>query len=488
MKATVIPEEYVDDFYDRIALKHTNGKFKLSFARDDPSIFATYMLGMQGDSLVRPYQDYFFKAINEHPRVAVVKARQLGMSTAVAIYTLWAAIFNKFPSGVAKNTKIGIISRGDDAAKKLLNQYIYSLVNQLNINMRKINDKFDVSQLVELKNKEMIVFSKNLYGLTVNGSYIKSLPPTDKVRGLDLDLVIVDEAAFLNNPDPNNFIKTAVLPTVAATGGRVVMLSTPNGVGNFFYDIIDPFEKREEHSYYRLVYHYTINNDEKYLKMVEEQKKIMSPSEFAQEYECDFVMSGSNFFDFNAIEKAIDDRVKDQYRKGSPVVLGVDLGWQNSLSVVVVVYKDPADGIIKLIDWKRFEPHTTGDTVKKYIDYLSEIYEIGTVVIDNCIQAKDFINEMSKDGYYVKEFDFHKEKVPSYVRFKQLMNLGVLKFPNYDVLIKEMKELIKEETSIGVPSIHKPKNGSDDVIDAFVMAVSALSDDEEGDLEVDFIE
>lgn len=477
LRKTEIPKEYIDEFYDRLALKKTNGKFYMALARKDPSVFATYVIGMQGDSLIRPYQDYFFNAILNHQRVAVVKARQIGMSTAVAIFALWAALFNKFPSGVTANTKIGIISRGEDAAKKLLNQYIYGLINQAELHLNKVAGWVDIiQQLISQKNSEMIVFSKTLTGAK-NGSYIKSLPPTDKVRGLDLDIVFVDEAAFLNNPDPDNFIKTVVLPTVAATGGKVVMLSTPNGVGNFFYEIVDPFDKYDEHEYFRLFYPYTINQDEKYLKMVEEQRRLMHPNEFAQEYECDFVLSGSNFFNVEVIDKAIDDRVKDQYRQGQPVVLGIDLGWHNSLTVITVVYKDPADGIIKLIDWKRFEQHTTNDVVLKYIDYLKTIYNIGTIVVDNCIQAKDFINELQKAGYYVKEFDFHKEKIPAYVRFKQLLNLGAIKFPKYDVLIREMKELIKEETSMGVPSLHKPKNGTDDVIDSFVMAVSAISDD-----------
>ncbi|MEM1973241.1 MAG: terminase family protein [Thermoplasmata archaeon] len=486
MRCTEIPS--IDEFYDRIALSHTGGKFKFTLARDDPSIFATYILGLRGDKLIRPYQDYIFRAILNNKRVAIVKARQLGVSTAIAIFALWAAWFNKFPSSVNSNTKIAIISRGEDSAKKLLNQYIYSLMDSAALFLKQVNPNFSIDAFIKEKNKEQIVFRKNLYGLADNSSYIKSLPPTDKIRGLDLDLVIVDEAAFLNHPDPDYYLKTSVLPTVVSTNGRIVLISTPNGVGNFFYEVVDPEDRRTEHEYCRLFFPYLINkSDENYMRNVNEHRRIMNEYEFKQEYECDFISSGSNFFDINVISKYVDDRVLDSYDGKTPVVVGIDLGWQNSLTVIVVVYRDPSDSLLKLVYLHRFDPHTTNDIVMEHIKYLEKVYNIGTIVVDNCMQAKDFINELKKQGYNVREFDFHKEKVPAYVRFKQLLNLGMLRYPNHPVLIDEMKGLVKEETSIGIPSIHKSAGFTDDVIDALVMAVYMFKELENESLQVDFI-
>lgn len=487
MRCTELSQEIIDEFYDRISLANSGGKFKLAYARDDPSIFATYILGLRGDRLLRPYQDYLFRAIIENKRVAVVKARQLGISTAIAVFALWAAWFNKFPSGVNKNTKIAIISRCEDSAKKLLNQYVYSLMDSAALFLKQINPNFSIEGFLKERNKEQVVFQKNLFGMTENTSYIKSLPPTDKIRGLDLDLVIVDEAAFLNHPDPDYYLKTSVLPTVVSTDGRIVLISTPNGVGNFFYEVVDPEDRRQDHEYFRLFYPYTINSDENYQKNVQEHRRLMNEAEFKQEYECDFIASGSNFFDINVINKYVDDRVLDSYDGRSPVVVGIDLGWQNSLTVIVVAFKDPSDSLIKLIYLHRFDPHTTNDIVMEHLKYLEKIYNIGTIVIDNCMQAKDFINELKKEGYNVREFDFHKEKVPAYVRFKQLLNLGLIRYPNHPVLIDEMKGLIKEETSIGIPSIHKAAGFTDDLIDAAVMAVYLFKDLENNEIKTDFI-
>ena len=480
-RKTVISEEYRKEFYDRLSLKATNGKFKMSLAREDPSIFATYLLGMQGKNLIRDYQDYFFQAILNNQKVALVKARQLGISTAIGIFALWAALFNKFPAGIHNVTSIGIISKSDDSAKKLLQQYVknllYSANNWLNQTF-KWNDL--LLNLVDRVNSEEIVFSKTLTGAK-NGSYIKSYPPTEKPRGESFSIVFIDEAAFLNNPDPKNFYYSVILPTVSTTGGKVVVSSTPNGVGDFFYEIIDPFDKFEDHEFFRLFYHYTINPDDNYSQFVEEQRKIVDPQHFAQEFECDFIASGSNFFSAILIDRAVDDRVKESYDGTSPVSVGIDLGWNESRTVVTITWKDPNDGIIKLLDYKKFDAHTNSDVILNYLDFLKSVYNITVLIVDNCIQAKDFINELEKKGWYVKEFDFHTmkgDKIPNYIKFRSNMNSGLLKFPKFPDLINEMKELVQEETKLGIPSIHKPRRGSDDIIDSFVMSSSVWFSEE----------
>ncbi len=66
-----------------------------------------------------------------------------------------------------------------------------------------------------------------------NKSRIISLPGTAKsVRGWSADLLILDEAAFL---DPETFL--AARATVAATGGQVIVQSTPAGPYGHFYDL-----------------------------------------------------------------------------------------------------------------------------------------------------------------------------------------------------------------------------------------------------------
>lgn len=56
-----------------------------------------------------------------------------------------------------------------------------------------------------------------------NGSRALSVPSGAAARGFTADVLVLDEAAFLRDDDV-----AAVLPTVKATGGRVLVLTTPS--------------------------------------------------------------------------------------------------------------------------------------------------------------------------------------------------------------------------------------------------------------------
>ena len=67
-----------------------------------------------------------------------------------------------------------------------------------------------------------------------NGSQIKaSSTSADAGRSEALSLLIVDEAAFVRNFDE---LWMGLYPTLS-TGGRAIVLSTPNGVGGQYYDL-----------------------------------------------------------------------------------------------------------------------------------------------------------------------------------------------------------------------------------------------------------
>ena len=75
-------------------------------------------------------------------------------------------------------------------------------------------------------NKQLVEFS--------NGSSIKAVPTSDDAgRSEALSLLIVDEAAFVRNFDE---LWMGLYPTIS-TGGRAIILSTPNGVGGQYYEL-----------------------------------------------------------------------------------------------------------------------------------------------------------------------------------------------------------------------------------------------------------
>lgn len=121
-----------------------------------------------------------------------------------------------------------------------------------------------------------------------NHSRILSLPGSAKsVRGWSAHLLIIDEAAFI---DQETFL--AARATVAATHGRVIVQSTPEGPFGHFYDLWtarDPKWARFE-----------VRSDEVPTitpEFLERERATMTEEEFAQEYLAQFTNPGLGLID-----------------------------------------------------------------------------------------------------------------------------------------------------------------------------------------------
>jgi len=116
-----------------------------------------------------------------------------------------------------------------------------------------------------------------------NRSRILSLPGTAKsVRGWSVDLLIIDEAAFL---DQETFV--AARATTAATGGRTIIQSTPMGPFGAFYDIWQDPDPRWAK--------FQVRSDEVRSidpRFLERERDTMTPEKYTQEYEAQFTNPG----------------------------------------------------------------------------------------------------------------------------------------------------------------------------------------------------
>src|SRR3990167_2300318 len=240
---------------------HEIGFLEARTAKRSPTYFMYQYLGMKP----YVYQHILFEAISKGiKRIAICKPRQIGISLSIAVLAFWATFLNVFPSGAYKNTKVGIISRSDEQAKKLMNE-IKKILHQGDRYMEKKNGRSAKDFFTKMIDKKGLNNKTNLSWR--NGCTIKSFAPTDASRGETFDLVLVDEAAFVDKPI---FIEV-IEPTVSATGGYIILVSTPKGQKGFFFEIFDPFEKMKEHEYKRFWYNWRQNENEFYKKRAEEK-------------------------------------------------------------------------------------------------------------------------------------------------------------------------------------------------------------------------
>lgn len=140
-----------------------------------------------------------------------LKSRQIGWTTLVAAYSFWLAFFHP-------DRLIIFLSKGEREAAAILKMVKYGY-DRL---PKWVKERGPAKG--EHWNTTQCEFD--------NGSAVESLPSKkDPARGRSCYLVVVDEWAFLENPDE----AWASIEAVADVGGRIIGLSTANGSGNFFH-------------------------------------------------------------------------------------------------------------------------------------------------------------------------------------------------------------------------------------------------------------
>ncbi len=162
------------------------------------------------EELVRDYVKNRFNVI--------LKARQLGISEVTAAFAAWLMIFRR-------QRTVLVIATKADVAKNLLKK-IHTAIRYLPKWMMSRDDGGFCRLLIE--NKTSLELS--------NGSVAKALASKEDAGHSEaVSFFIVDEASRIPNLDE---LWKGIYHTVQ-TGGRIAMISTPNGVGGLFHQIYD---------------------------------------------------------------------------------------------------------------------------------------------------------------------------------------------------------------------------------------------------------
>jgi hypothetical protein len=212
-----------------------------------------------------------------------LKARQIGWSTLATGFQVWWALFKP-------ESEIIDVSRTEREAKDLLAKSMRGYRNLPEWMKEKVRPVSDT--------QTEVVFS--------NGSKIASHPSaSDPARGTSASLIIVDEWAFLPNPEE----AWASIEPVADIGGRIIGLSTANGWGNFFHTLwVEAKAGQNQFSTQFFGWDAVPERDRAWF----EAKRASLPSwQLAQEYPSSereaFIQSGRN-----VVEQDVLDRVVPQ--------------------------------------------------------------------------------------------------------------------------------------------------------------------------------
>lgn len=164
------------------------------------------------------------------------------------------------------------------------------------------------------------------------GSKITALPANpDTARGFSAN-VLLDEFAFHQD---SRAIWKALFPVISKPGLKLRVISTPNGKGNKFYDLMtghDDGWSRHTTDIYQAV-------ADGLPRDVEELRRGAGDDDlWAQEFELKWLDEASAWLSFELIASCEHDAAGDpQHYQGGPCFVGVDIAARNDLFVIWVV-------------------------------------------------------------------------------------------------------------------------------------------------------
>ena len=235
-----------------------------------------------------PFQENTLRDFVDNSLNIVLKSRQMGISTLTAAYSLWLMTFHS-------DKNILCISITQETAKEIVTK------------VRFANDNLPAWLKVPC------VEDNRLSLRLKNGSQIKAVSSAGTAgRSAALSLLIIDEAAFIDGIEE---IWLSAQYTLS-TGGRAIVLSTPNGVGNFFHKTwVEAEEGKNNFKTIRLPWYLHPERDQTWR---DKQTELSGVKGAAQECDCDFATSGNQVVSVDILEFYKQTYVKDPVeRRGS---------------------------------------------------------------------------------------------------------------------------------------------------------------------------
>ena len=174
-----------------------------------------------------------------------------------------------------------------------------------------------------------------------NGARIIAIPANpDTARGYSANLVL-DEFAIHEKPFD---IWAAIYPSITNTltgEKKLRIVSTPKGRGNKFADL---WEHNAQYSKHKVTIEDAVRmglfgSDAKKAaaKMAELRAGVDDDDIWAQEFMCEFIDNSSVLLPYELIGKCESDQIRDD--GASPLYIGMDIGRQKDLSVIVTGVK-----------------------------------------------------------------------------------------------------------------------------------------------------
>lgn len=425
--------------------------------KEDVAIFSAFFFPPpQG------YSDYFLYAWQDviaqdkSQLRAVCTSRQIGKTTVAAIEALHFAFFND-------NETVLVLSRTFPQAVEVIKRMKDFMRTSLSKGFQSLSPNERESKCeIKIRNRK-----DGNYGRTY--SRIISVVASDAARGYSPGLVICDEAAFWEDGD--YIFNRVVMPSIAATQGRCLVVSTPNGRMGFFPSLFN-LPQWSAHTF-----DYTHGRLSS--AFIDGERKRLPLMEFQSEYEAKFVSPKAGYFSFESVKEAAEKESEGAYTEGM-VGLGVDLGKEQDNSVITVVGVDnpdeePSTWRVRVLEMIVKPLNTPYSQVVEEVRDVWKRWQAGVVCVDTTGVGAGPAEELESLGLPVQRVLFSlKGKRDIYSTLKVLLEQRRITIPNDKTLVDELSSLEYEMTSGGGLKIKTPEGAHDDRADSLCLATFGL--------------
>lgn len=498
-------------FLDSLRSPEDREKGLIEACSDSVIVFAEHMLGMK----LYYWEINFLYKLQlllegrkvdgvEKTMLLALTSRQIGKSTTLAIFSLWASFFNKRPDKRFSSTQVLIVSRSFDQAKKLLRE-IKRTYQDGDRYMRTTYVDDDGNPIFNFKDKDgkssgyfasrlakddsnnatsinWRVFKEGTDTFELLGSRassgIRCYPPTDVVLGETFTIGMVDEAG--HNKIEDDWWYDSLKKTGDANQALWVFTSTPWQPSGFFYEYCDVEGKNQTDYVEKIVATIdTLKQDvdmgnefariqyEGVLDDIKRDESMGKIDSVRRGYYCEFVRGEQSYFNPDNVSMSFkEDLTQLDYYQGQ-CDLGVDFGAQKVSKTTLTISALIDDKIVRL--WAKAYDRGTDLNLIDDIEVLMKKFNIQRIIPDECPAGAFMIEEMIQKGWNVTPMSFRTWKVKKYGAFRRMLDTGKVESYPDDELKKEMFAMEYSQGSTQ-SYIQHATGYSDDLIDGFVMS------------------
>jgi hypothetical protein len=211
-----------------------------------------------------PYQKQMLSNFAGNRFNIVTTARQAGKSTTTCAFILWYIIFNP-------DKTVALLANKGDTAREILGRI-----------------QLAYQHLPKWLQQGIQEWNKGSFVLENNSRVIAAATSSDAIRGYSINMLFIDEAAFIENWDE---FFTSVYPTISSgKESKIILVSTPNGLNHFYAIWVNAQEKRNGYQNMFVRWQDVPGRDEKWRADTLAAMNF-DLEKFDQEYNCEFLGS-----------------------------------------------------------------------------------------------------------------------------------------------------------------------------------------------------